>query len=1019
LEHGGFAFVKGKPWKSEAVKRILHDDPEAVMPPPESNLSLSEKEKALIIKWVEQGAKWKEHWAFTKPEKKPLPEIADQMWPQNEIDYFVLKRLEAEGLEPAAQAGKTTWLRRVYLDLTGLPPREEEIDAFLADEDPRAFEKIVDRLLASPHYGERLALDWLDLARYADSHGYQDDGMRNTWPWRDWVIEAFNDNMPYDQFVTWQLAGDLMENPSKEQLLATCFNRNHPQTQEGGVVDEEYRVEYVADRTNTFGKAFLGLTMRCARCHDHKYDPISQKDYYSLFAFFNNNNDAGIVPYNGEASPTVILPSEEAEEQLQALSAQIDSLEKELLPEKYIQDFQSWLQETTKKTIAFSEDAPELLADFDFEREEEVPVRTIYLDKKPRPKKYNSRKDSTIAYFNKAKQRLDANVWGHKDDRVVFVVGKNGKGIRFMGDAGIRFNRDLDFDRHQPFTLSIWVKLLKAVESGPIFGKTNGDFEGYRGWLCKLNDDGTLSFQFNHVWPDNCIDFQTIDTLPVGEWTHLALTYNGSSKAEGIEILINGKSPGLTLHKDNLRKSLLHGANETNWSNLPFLLGMELRKSIENMVMDELKVYNRQLSDLEIQCLFRGVDLINPRLQEADEKDDQLLKTYLLSGANKKYNERLKAITEIRKEENLLLTDQPAVMIMQERTIPRTTYMLDRGAYDAPTKPVDPETPIHLPAFSEELPKNRLGLSRWLTAPDNPLTARVVVNRLWAICFGKGIVETQEDFGSQGKLPSHPELLDWLAVDFMESGWDIKAFMKKLVLSATYRQSSVPSQDLSVKDPRNEWLSYYPPHRLPSELIRDNALAASGLLVREIGGPSVYPYQPKGIWKALATRNAIEYQQQQGDSLYRRSIYTIWKRSSPPPSMMSFDAPDRYSCTVRRQKTATPLQSLVLMNDPQFVEAARVLAERMLKATGEQIETKIQYAFKQLIGRSPRVEELDVLKSLYEEEVENFQKDEKRTDEWLSIGEYPVDESLDQVELASCTVVVSTIMNFEEFVIKR
>jgi len=895
------------------------------------------------------------------------------------------------------------------LDLTGLPPTVEEMDDFVADDSPDAYEKVVDDLLASKHYGERLALEWLDLARYADTHGYQDDGMRNAWPWRDWVIKAYNDNMPYDQFLVWQLAGDLFPNPTKDQLLATCFNRNHPQTQEGGVVDEEYRVEYVADRTNTFGKAFLGLTMECARCHDHKYDPLTQKNYYSLFAYFNNNLDAGIIPYNGEASPTLILTSPEAEQELGVLREEIESQSQMLVSEKYKEQLVNWFQERSKK---INPPSYGLKADFNFDEEQKIDDRNLQLNKTPPDKK--AKYKANYAYRNLVKSKLDAKVHGDIDSRPILVEGRRGKALQFRGDAGIRFNHDLDFDRNQPFSVSIWVKLLTAGESGPIFNKSNGEFEGYRGWICKLNKDGTLSFQLNHVWPANSIDLHTRDKLEVGKWIHLVMAYDGSSKATGLKIYINGAIPEYDVITDNLHKSILHGVEGSNWNYMPVILGMEFRSSIVDIVMDDFKVYQRELSDPEVIALFKDQDV---DLQSVDQSD--LLEYYLLTGQNREYNKVLSKITELRQQENLIITDQPEVMIMKEQPTVRPTFLLERGMYDAHGEEVHPETPEMFPDMVGAFSQDRMGLAEWLVHTDHPLTARVEVNRLWAQCFGKGLVATQEDFGNQGNLPSHPDLLDWLAVDLIEKGWDIKAFLKQLVMSATYRQSSIANEKTRQMDIENSYYSYYPFHRLGAEVIRDQALAASGLLVRTIGGPSVYPYQPKGIWKALATRNATEYVQQHGDSLYRRSMYTVWKRSSPPPAMMNFDAPDRYYCVVRRQNTATPLQSLVLMNDPQFVEAARMCGERMLKESGSTVEQQVIFAYKLLIGREPRADELGKMLLYYQEEIVNFEKNPDRASKWLSTGEYPVDQSLDPVKLAASTTVATTLMNFDEFVMKR
>ncbi len=1010
LTSGGHALVPGNLNRSLAVKRIISTDPEWMMPPPESNLSLNPREIALIAKWVEQGAEWKEHWSFITPEKPQVPAVDDETEVYSPIDHFIIEEAHRQGLELAPSASKERWLRRVTLDLTGLPPTPEEIKSFLRNDHADAYEEVVDRLLASPHYGERMALDWLDLARYADTHGYQDDGMRNTWPYRDWVIKAFNQNMPYDQFLIWQLAGDLLPNPSKEQLIATCFNRNHPQTQEGGVVDEEYRVEYVADRTNTFGKAFLGLTAECARCHDHKYDPISQKDYYSLYAFFNNNNDTGIVPYNGEASPTLILPSKEAEVELGILRDQMDSLENLMVEESYMEKLKSWLQQIPDEHALPSKHG--LVADFDFEKEFKINDHDLPLQKQSSAR--GSDYQANYAFFDQAHNALRAKILGDVDSRPLIVQGKNGQGLKFRGDAGIRFHQDLDFDRHQPFSASIWVRLESEGEEGPIFNKTNGDFEGYRGWICKLNPDGTVSFQLNHVWPDNCIDIRTKEPLQPKTWYHITMTYDGSSRAEGLNPYINGEIPAHKVITDNLHKSILHGVKGSNWSYLPLMLGKENLKSIQDVIMDDFRVYDRELTPVEVRGIYEDKEY-----PVKDLTQQQQLAYYLQAGKDPEYNQLSHQLLQLRKDYNLLITDQPEIMIMRENPQVRATFVLDRGAYDAPADTVSPNTPGIFPSMPDSLPRNRLGLAQWLTQKENPLTARVLANRLWAQCFGIGLVATQEDFGIQGNLPTHPQLLDWLAVKLLENQWDIKATLKEIVLSATYRRSSVPTTSALEKDPENLYYAYYPAHRLPAEIIRDQALAAAGLLVPVIGGPSVYPYQPPGIWKALATRNATEYVQQHGDSLYRRSIYTVWKRSSPPPSMTNFDAPDRYYCVVRRQNTSTPLQSLVMMNDPQFMEAARMLGERMIKSGGKEVSDKINFGFQALVGRSARTEELHHLAKLYRQELRDFKDQPDRLDPWLSSGEHPIDESLDRSQLAAYTTIATTIMNFDEFTMKR
>ncbi|CAN5537373.1 DUF1553 domain-containing protein [soil metagenome] len=994
------AIVKGNLKKSQLFQRIISNDPDLMMPPPESNLSLSDYEIALLGKWIKQGAEWKQHWSFASPVTPELPEVKNKEWVKSSIDHFILSKIEAAGLKPSPQASKESLIRRVSFDLTGLPPSVDEVDAFLADNSSNAYEKVVDRLLASPHYGERMAADWLDLARYADSHGYQDDGMRNSWPWRDWVIKAYNENLPYDEFVKWQLAGDLLPNPSKEQLIATSFNRNHPQTQEGGVVDEEYRVEYVADRANTVGKAFLGLTVECARCHDHKYDPISQKDYFSLFAFFNNNNESGIIPYNGEASPTLILTSEEAESQLIYLREKISPLEESLKPVNYQQNFKNWLVKAEKNPENFSINKTGHLGNFEFEEAQ---------DQKE--------------FKNSLNKPLKGKVSGDPDKKPLVVPGKFGKGRQFIGDAGIEFTKELNFDRHQPFSISIWVNLLKEGEEGTLFAKSNGEFDGFRGYRVLLNKDRSLSVSLSYVWPANSIDFVTHNKMDLNKWYHLALTYDGSSKSSGVKLFIDGKETERKVLTDNLQKSIMYGENEKNWSPMPFLLARDVRSSIQHIVMDELNAYARQLSSLEVQELSDDQGAITKILKTPEEKrhreDKEKLFEYYLLNFDKQFADHLARITQLREEENKIITVQPEVMIISERSEPLPAYILDRGEYDSPTEEVAPDTPGSLIKYDEALPKNRLGLTEWLLNPQHPLTSRVTVNRLWAMCFGVGLVNTPDDFGNQGALPTHPELLDWLAVNLMKSGWNVKKFMKMIVMSSAYQQSSIPSNELKEKDPDNHLYTRGPGFRLSAEMVRDNALAASGLLAPKIGGPSVYPYQPEGIWEALATRNKTSYTQGKGEDLYRRSLYTVWKRSSPPPSMMNFDASDRYLCQVKRQKTSTPLQALVLMNDPQYIEASRILAERMIKEGGTGTEERINFAFKALTSRAPREEEINLLKDLLKEELNDLKNNPGRADDLLSIGEYERDKKLDPQEVAAYTIVASTIMNFDEFVVKR
>ena len=998
-EPGKFAIVPGNPHDSELYHRITSDNPEEMMPPPESNLKLSEQEVAVLTRWIEQGAEYKPHWSFIKPEEPEVPQVSSA-WPKNEVDRFVFAAYKQHQLTPNQPANKERLIRRVTFDLTGLPPTVEEVNNFLADNADDAYEKLVDRLLDSPHYGERMASEWLDVARYADSHGYQDDGMRNMWPWRDWVIKSFNENMPYDDFITWQLAGDMLPDATQEQILASGFNRNHLQSQEGGIVSEEYRVEYVADRANTLGKAFLGLTVECARCHDHKYDPISQAEYYSLYAFFNSINETGQIPYMGEASPTVILTDEEVDQQLTFVQEKIREQEKKTDPQQgnYQAGFAQWVEKakvsSAARSVALSREAGHYSLD------------------KPVDNKFK----------NEANRKLPANmVVSQQEQEPEIVEGKIGQALKLVGDSYVDLGKGLGlYERNEPFTLSFWFKPLKDSLAGPILSRSGGSFNGSRGYELLLRPDGTLAATLSHTWPANSIEVHTVDKLPVNAWSHLTLTYDGSSRADGLLMYVNGEPARQQTITDHLKRSIIgYGKDRETWGGgdpQSLHVGHRADQSLGGVVIDEFRLFDRRLSAVEVAALSGVSDPVQAFLAANRQ---QALLDYYLQNYDPSYQKAYVELTRLRGEENNILSGQPEVMVMEELKEPRPTFILNRGAYDAPTERVYPTTPASVMKFPEDLPRNRLGLAQWLIDEDNPLTARVAVNRYWQLLFGRGLVESSDDFGNQGSMPSHPELLDWLAVRFRESGWDVKALLRLLVTSATYQQSSAAPPELRENDPSNVWLARGPSYRMPAEMIRDNALAAAGLLVDTIGGPSVKPYQPDGLWEQLATRNATNYVQDHGDNLYRRGLYTIWKRSSPPPSMNSFDASDKYLCTVKRQKTNTPLQALVLLNDPQYVEAARLLAERMMKEGGPQPAEQITFGFKALTSREPDDRELDLLKQLYQEERTVFSETPARADSLLAVGEHPRDKDLPEDELAALTIVANTLVNYDEAVYKR
>jgi hypothetical protein len=1051
---------------SEVAHRILSTDPAEVMPTPKSNLALTAQEKALLLRWIEQGAEYKQHWSLAPIEQPDVPELEGDSWSRNAIDKFVAATRQDKKLPAAPEADKLTLLRRVTLDLTGLPPTAAEVEAFMADRRADAYERVVERLLGSPHYGERQATEWLDVARYADTHGYQDDGLRTMWPYRDWVIRSFNRNQPFDQFVTWQLAGDLLPrsksvSEQRDKLLATAFNRNHQQTQEGGVVDEEYRVEYVADRVGTFGKAFLGLTTECARCHDHKYDPISQKDYFSLYAFFNTNNERGQIPYNGEAAPTLTLTTPEQQAILALCRKKLAPLQAQLNPNQpaYQQRYSQWLTGAERtRTLASNETG--LIAHYTFDEQNRGDIKAYdnkrnaenakkdearklaearakaagkpYV-RKPEPRKPKTRasveENPRNAFFNTANDTLHAWLGGDIDNLPRPVAGRFGKARFLPGDSYIGLPYEMAaFDQNQPFTISAWFKLNKLGTAMTLMGRTTGPMDGQRGYQLDLLTDGRLKLTFSHVWPANAIDLESVAKVPAGQWFQVAFTYDGLGKAQGLKLYLNGQPLPTQTLVDHLIHSTVWGKNKSHWAQHPFYVGRMHDYFYKDFAVDELRIYGRALTPLEMPRLAGKPDALVAALRTpaTDRTPDQRagLYSYYVTTQDRGYRATFDSAMVYRGKHFMTLTDANQVMVMREMAQPRTTYLLKRGAYDAPGEEVAAQTPHFLPQLPANVPRNRLSLAQWLLAEEQPLFARVMVNRIWQQYFGQGLAKNPDDFGNQGALPSHPELLDYLAARFRDGdgeqvrSWDVKALHRLIVTSATYRQSSSVSDKARELDLDNTYLSRGPSYRLSAEQVRDNALAASGLLNRRIGGPSVHPYQPAGLWEALATRNAVTYVQNHGDSLYRRSMYTIWKRSSPPPMMLNFDASERAICIVKRQKTSTPLQALVTLNDPQFVEAARVLAQRVKSKNASEVGM-IDAFFKAVISRPARPGEARLMAELYAEELADFQRNPKRAAELLSVGEYPVAKTLPPAELAAWTVVASTILNFDEAIVKR
>ena len=989
VKDGRTVIVPGKTGQSELVRRISSRDPQEMMPPPKSNRKLTPAQIDLLKAWVDQGAKWGTHWAFAPLKRPALPVVKDQNWCRNGIDRFVLARLEKEGITPAPEASKARLLRRVSLDLTGVPPTLEDLDAFLNDASANAYERVVDRLLASPRYGERMASIWLDLARYADTHGYQMDRYRPMWPWRDWVIKAFNENLPYDQFVTWQVAGDLLPSATKEQRLATAFNRLHMQNEEGGIVEEEFRVAYVVDRVDTFGTAFLGLTLECSRCHDHKFDPITQKDFYSLFAFFQNIDESGQTSYftNSMPVPTLLLSDEATDQKLGRLRRQIAEKQKAIL------ELRTHSSEAFEKWLADKGNAPKLsgcIGEFHFDQI----------------------KDGTIA------NAADPSKPGKAVEGPKLLEEGLRKAAQLSGENGFVFPGIGHFTRAEPFSLALWLKTPDRSPRMTVLHHSKAPIDaGSRGYELLL-EDGKVAFGLHHMWPGNSLKVQAIDSVPVNEWAHVVVTYDGSSRAAGIHIYVNGKPADFRIIRDGLYKDITYAGDGDE----PALaLGYRFRDNgFKGGLVRDLKVFDRALTALEAMDLANAGALAEAWKPPADQLSParrELLLDYFMSRVYQPAQKLAGELHDLRKQENEIVNPIPEVMVMQELPRPKPAFILKRGAYDAHADEVWANTPATLPPMRGDEPRNRLGLAHWLFDADNPLTARVTVNRLWQQMFGKGIVETSDNFGSQGSPPTHPDLLDYLACEFRDSNWDVKRLLKEIAMSATYRQSSRASDRLLVEDPDNKLLARGPARRLTAEMLRDQALFDSGLLVEKLGGPSVKPYQPEGVWDVAMGHPT--YDQGHGDDLHRRSLYTFWKRSVAPPVMLTFDAADRNYCVVRRQSTSTPLQALALLNDVQITEAGRFISQRMFKEGGTTAATRIAWMFRTITDRQPTEKELAILQRLFAEQRRMFEDDPGSAKKVLAVGEAKNDPALDALDLAAGSVLAEAILNHDEAVMSR
>ncbi|MFO0807184.1 MAG: DUF1553 domain-containing protein [Gemmataceae bacterium] len=974
---GAAIIVPGNSGDSELVRRVASTDVDEVMPPPDANRKLTPRQIDTLKRWVESGANWNQHWAFVPlPQHVPVPAVAGALHP---IDAFVRARLHAERLTPAPDAPRTMWLRRVTLDLTGLPPTLAEIDAFLADTSTNAYQTVVDRRLASPRYGERMAADWLDAARYADTHGYQNDRFRPMWAYRDWVVRAFDRNQRYDEFLTWQLAGDLLPGATKEQRLATAFNRLHLQNEEGGVVEEEFRVAGLVDRVTTFGTAALGLTLECCRCHDHKFDPIPIKDFYSLFAFFQNIDEAGQTSYFTTAMPvpTLLLSTAEQDARLAALTAKVAATEAEwpALRESARPAFAAWLAargELPKRPAG-------LVADYALGHVEGGKVANRVDPAKP------------------GKAHEGPRI---VDDAFAELSGENGFTLPGVGH----------FTRADAFTLALTIRPSAHAPRAVVVHHSKAPVDaGSRGYELLL-EDGRVAVGLHHMWPGNSLKVRTKATIPVNAWTHVAAAYDGSSRAVGVRIYLDGKRAELEVIRDGLTKDIAYDGGPPDLA-----IGYRFRDNgFKGGAVRDFAVLPRAISAVEALVLADAADarVWTKPADDLSAAERELLFDHFLAAVHEPAAAWRKRLRDLRDEERRYVEPIPEAMAMRELPTPKPAYVLKRGAYDAPGERVTADTPTALPPFPAGEPRNRLGLARWLAAPDHPLTARVAVNRLWQQMFGTGLVETSDNFGTTGTPPTHPELLDWLARDFVDHGWDVKRTLRLIALSATYRQSSQATPAVRARDPNDQLLARFPVRRLAAEMLRDQALFVGGLLSETRGGPAVYPYQPDGLWDEAMGRP--KYPRSKGGDLYRRSVYTVWKRTAPHPQMTTFDAADRSVCTVRRQVTSSPLQALALLNDPQVVEAARFLGQRTLKEGGATPAERAAWAFRTVTGRSPSEREAAVLVKLFEEQRAAFAANPTDAAKLLAVGDTRGDPSLDPADHAAAVALGLAILNHHE-----
>ncbi len=1049
---GRYAVIPGDPDASELIRRISAADPDERMPPPSSHKTLTDEDIDTLRQWIAEGAEYKPHWAFIAPTTTEIPSSPFNA-EASPIDSFIHQGLAQANLEPAAQADKAALINRASLTLTGLPPTLAQVDAFIADDNPDAYEQLLERLLASPAYAEHMAGYWLDLARWADSDGFLDDHHdRFLWPWRDWVIQAFADNMPFDQFGTWQLAGDLLPNPSREQILATTYLRLGKRTTENGAIEAEYRAETLVERTdNALGTAFLGLTLGCARCHDHRYDSISHQAYYQLGAFFNSHNEPAVYApgFSGiQGGPTLPWMDADSEVRVAAAEATVDealnshrqavdasrqaalaTVQGRLDDE----DFSTWALAQVTQALTRNLDAhypldqetPASLHDLPTPRERRIPPATINsigdgpyapappaADETPAAREQRELLARVPRNYNAEQLQLSPATNPAVPPAVlqapIFTAGIQGQALVFDDNNKGFLGKDVGwFNRTQPFSLDFWFLPARHYQDVTLLNHRAEQNSGLTGYQLTV-EDGRPRVSLAHAPPANMISLLSETSLPVGEWSQITLTYDGSSQAAGVKLYLNGSTLPLRVEQDNLSRAILPWTTGDIFD--PFVglaFGTRFRaRSPVGGALDEIRVYSRQLHPLEVKRLHDEDSLL---AQDREELISGLAD--IIAAADSAVVEAANSLISAREAHDVLVTAVPQVLVMAEAPQAPPTHILERGVYNALGEQVHPRGLDSVFAWDESLPANRLGLTQWLFDPRHPLTARVFVNRIWQMHFGRGLVETAEDFGSQGAIPSHPELLDWLALRFMESGWDVKALHKEILMSASYRQDSTITPPLAQLDPANTLLARGPRWRMPAEMLRDHALAVSGLLLPAVGGPSTYPYQPEGIWNPLNSFYPYPEADRVGaDQHHRRSLYTFVKRNAVHPAMQVFDFHGRGESRARRTRANTPLQALNLFNDPQFVEAYRLLATRVLRESNEG-DSAIAHLYRIATRDHASENQLQALHKLFHDQWVQFSEDPDKAMALLSTGITVVADDLDQATLAAMTQVAAVVLN--------